>query len=188
MPFADLRQGRTLLAGAVTNRWTMELERRLRFQFKRGADLRYSIRDTTGEAEWEATAKADGSTGDDYILICRVRDSAAGRLLTDPGRLNGILDTLPAGWEARNLQVVFQVKVIGNTPGQPSVVATYVWKGAGVRRTKWGMSHAKHYWSDRRPLGDGPTDDRANREVERGLLDGQETRDEVEIATGSVGE
>ena len=56
----------------------MELERRLRFQFKRGADLRYSIRDTTGEAEWEATAKADGSTGDDYILICRVRDSAAG--------------------------------------------------------------------------------------------------------------
>jgi len=52
---------------------------------------------------------------------------AAGRLLSDAGQLNAILEKLPAGWENRNLQLVLQVKVIGNTPGQPSIVATHVW-------------------------------------------------------------
>lgn len=48
-------------------------------------------------------------------------------MLTDPGQLNSILEKLAAGWENRNLQLVLQVKEIGNTPGQPSVVATHVW-------------------------------------------------------------
>lgn len=145
LPFADLRQARTLLVGAVTNRWTLEMSQRWRFQFRRGADRKHSIVDTAGTAEWRATAKDDGSTGDDYILLCRVRDTAAGgllfvaagvkqfgteaagRVLSDPAQLNAVLEKLPPNWESRNLQVVLQVKVIGNTPGQPAVVATHVW-------------------------------------------------------------
>ena len=145
LPFADLRQARTLLVGAVTNRWTIEMSQRWRFQFRRGADRKHSIVDTAGTTEWRATAKDDGSTGDDYILLCRVRDTAAGgllyvaagvkqfgteaagRVLSDPAQLNAVLEKLPPNWESRNLQVVLQVKVIGNTPGQPAVVATHVW-------------------------------------------------------------
>jgi hypothetical protein len=127
LPFADLRQARTLLVGAVTNRWTIEMSQRWRFQFRRGADRKHSIVDTAGTAEWRATAKDDGSTGDDYILLCRVRDTAAGRVLSDPAQLDAVLEKVTPNWEARNLQVVLQVKVIGNTPGQPAVVATPVW-------------------------------------------------------------
>jgi hypothetical protein len=145
VPFADLRQGQTILVGAVTNRWTVEMAQRWRFQFRRTPDRRHAIVDTTGTSEWKATAKDDGSTGDDFILIGRMRDTAAGgllfvaagvkqfgteaagRVLTDAGQLNAILEKLPAGWENRNLQLVLQVKVIGNTPGQPFIVATHVW-------------------------------------------------------------
>lgn len=145
LPFADLRQACTLLVGAVTNRWTIEMSQRWRFQFRRGADRKHSIVDTAGAAEWRATAKDDGSTGDDYILLCRVRDTAAGgllyvaagvkqfgteaagRVLSDPAQLNAVLEKLPPNWESRNLQIVLQVKVIGNTPGQPAIVAGHVW-------------------------------------------------------------
>jgi hypothetical protein len=52
---------------------------------------------------------------------------AAGRLLVDAGQLGNILGKLPAGWETNNLQIVLHVKVIGNTPAQPDVVAWHVW-------------------------------------------------------------
>ena len=90
-------------------------------------------------------AKEDGSSSEDYILVCRIRNSftggillvaaglkqfgteAAGRLLTDPDQLGIILSKLPAGWENSNLQFVLHSRVIGNTPGQPELVASHVW-------------------------------------------------------------
>jgi len=145
VPFADLRQGQTLLVGAITNRWTMEMAQHWRYQFRRSSDRKFAIVDTAGTDHWAATAKDDGSTGDDYIMICRIRDTvaggmiylaggvkqfgteAAGRVVSDPAQLNPILDKLPSGWEHKNVQIVLHVKVIGNTPGQPSVMATHVW-------------------------------------------------------------
>jgi len=145
VPFADLRQGKTLLIGAITNRWTLEMGRRWRFQFIRTSDGRHALLDTAGTKEWRATAKDDGSTGDDYMLISRVWDSAAGglilvaagvkqfgteaagRILSDPAQLHAVLENLPAGWPSKNVQIVLHVKVIGNTPGQPAIVATHVW-------------------------------------------------------------
>jgi len=121
------------------------MSQRWRFQFKKSVERKTVIADTAGTAEFKATAKDNGSTGDDFMLICRIRDSAAGgllfvaagvkqfgteaagRVLTDPARLNAILEKLPSGWENRNLQLVLQVKVIGNTPGQSFVVASHVW-------------------------------------------------------------
>ena len=112
VPFADLRQGRTLLVGAVTNRWTLEMGQRWRFQFRRTADRKYSIADTAGTAEWRATAKDDGSTGDDFILICRLRDSTAGGLLF-----------VAAGVKQFGTEAAGRVLT---DPGQPSIVATHV--------------------------------------------------------------
>jgi hypothetical protein len=90
-------------------------------------------------------AKDDGSTPDDYILLCRIHSQqtgglimvaaglkqfgteAAGRLLSDPDQLGAVLRKLPAGWENKNLQVVLHARVIGNAPTLPDVVASYVW-------------------------------------------------------------
>ena len=147
--FADLRDVQTLLIGAVTNRWTMEMQQAWRFRFTWTPGTRNVIVDTQAAADagrqWSVVAQDDGSAPEDYILVCRIHSpstggwlmvgaglkqfgtEAAGHLLADPEQLGAILRKLPAGWEAKNLQLVLHVKVIRNTPALPDVVASYVW-------------------------------------------------------------
>jgi hypothetical protein len=145
--FADLRQAPTLLIGAVTNRWTVELQQVWRFQFRPNSDFKTVIVDTAAPMRqpWSISSKADGSSAEDYLLVCRLRNSytggllmvaagmkqfgteAAGALLSDQDHLGAILRTLPGEWEGKNLQIVLHAKVIGNTPAQPEVVAWHVW-------------------------------------------------------------
>lgn len=146
--FPDLRQTQSLLIGAITNRWTMQLQTAWRFQFRR-SDHKTALVDTqaTGgqRREWSPSANADGSAPEDYFMVCRIRNSftggfllvaaglkqfgteAGGRLLTNPDQLGTILRKLPAGWETKDLQVILHTRVIGNTSAQPEVVAWHVW-------------------------------------------------------------
>lgn len=147
--YADLRNVQTLLIGAVTNRWTMEMQQSWRFRFNWTPGTRTVIVDTQGAPEagreWSIVAQDDGSAPEDYILVCRIHSpstggwlmvgaglkqfgtEAAGRLLTDPEQLGAILRKLPAGWESKNLQLVLHARVIRNIPALPDVVASYVW-------------------------------------------------------------
>jgi hypothetical protein len=145
--FADMRRAPILLIGAVTNRWTMQLQQAWRFRFSWTPGTRTVISDTQNPSasHWSIPQRDDGSAPEDYILICRIRHSitggillagaglkqfgteAAGRLLTDPEQLGTILRKLPHGWETKNLQVVLHAKVINNTAAQPDVVASHVW-------------------------------------------------------------
>jgi hypothetical protein len=146
--FADLRKEPALLIGAITNRWTMELQQSWRFRFQYTPGTKVVIADSAAGNEsrqWSVPAKDDGSTPNDYLMVCRIHSSqtgsvilvaaglkqfgteAAGRLLTDPDQLGPILRKLPAGWESQNLQLVLHARVIGNTPAQPEIVATQVW-------------------------------------------------------------
>jgi hypothetical protein len=144
--FADMRTSPTLLIGAVTNRWTVEFQAGWRYRFVRKPDMTVVIVDAEKPGqEWSVPAKEDGSSPDDYVMLCRIRNSvtgglvlagaglkqfgteAAGHLLTDEAQLGPLLRKLPAGWENKNLQVVLHAQVIGNTPAQPEVVASHVW-------------------------------------------------------------
>jgi hypothetical protein len=147
--FADMRQSQTLLIGAITNHWTMELSQSWRFQFARNPGLQFMIVDTMAPRgnprQWLVPSQQDGSANEDYTLICRIRNSvtgrlvlvaaglkqfgteAAGRLIADPVQLSKVLSRLPRGWEDKNMQLVLHARVIGNTPGQPEVVAWHVW-------------------------------------------------------------
>lgn len=143
--FADLRRQPALLIGAVTNRWTMEMQQAWRFRFQYTPGTRTAITDTVEKRDWSIPSKDDGSASDDYLLVCRIRSGytgalilvaaglkqfgteAAGRVLGDPEQLGPILRQLPAGWDSKNLQLVLRARVIGNTPAQPEVVATHVW-------------------------------------------------------------
>ncbi len=147
IPFADLRNAQTYLIGSISNHWTMELGQNWRFQFGWTPEHVPVIVDTQsgGKRQWATPAKDDGSTPEDYSLICRIRNSptggllivsagikqfgteAAGRLLADPVELSAILNKLPSGWEDKNVQIVLRMKVLGNTPAQPEVVASHVW-------------------------------------------------------------
>jgi hypothetical protein len=97
------------------------------------------------QKQWSVAVNSDGSASEDYVLICRLKNAstggfqvvvagvkqfgteAAGRLVSDPDQLALVLRDLPASWENKNLQVVLHVRVIGNTPAQPEVAASYVW-------------------------------------------------------------
>ena len=143
--FADLRKQPALLIGAVTNRWTMEMQQNWRFRFNHTPGERTVIVDTGASREWSIVSRDDGSTGDDYLMVCRIRSAqtgslilaaaglkqfgteAAGRLLADPEQLGAILRQLPKGWDSKSLQLVLHARVIGNTPAQPEIVATHVW-------------------------------------------------------------
>jgi hypothetical protein len=147
IPFAELRQSQTYLIGSLSNHWTMELGQNWRFRFGWSADHQPEFIDTLpgSKREWKIASRDDGSTPEDYSLICRIRSSptgmllivsagikqfgteAGGRILADPAALGTILNQLPPGWEEKNLQVVLHMKVIGNTPAQPEVVASHVW-------------------------------------------------------------
>ena len=127
--------------------WTMELGQNWRYRFAWTRDHQPEFLDTLAgsKREWTIPSKDDGSTSEDYSLICRIRNSptgnllivsagikqfgteAAGRILADPAALGAILNRLPAGWEEKNLQVVLHMRVIGNAPAQPEMVAWHVW-------------------------------------------------------------
>jgi hypothetical protein len=143
--FADLRQAPAFLIGAVTNRWTMDLQSAWRFRFTRRG-IRTVITDSQQPGrEWTISSKDDGSSPEDYFLICRIQSpltgsltlaaaglkqfgtEAAGYLLTDPEQLGSLLRKMNPGWESKNLQLVLHARVIGNTPAQPEVVASQVW-------------------------------------------------------------
>jgi hypothetical protein len=144
VPFADLRQSPTLLIGAITNRWTMELGQKWRFRFDR-QERGNLIVDTAGSRVWAVPHREDGAAQEDYLLISRVPHSsigkllivaagikqfgteAAGHLLSEPVALDSILSKMPAGWADKNLQVVLKVQVIGNTPATPEIVAWHTW-------------------------------------------------------------
>jgi hypothetical protein len=148
IPFSELRRSQSFLIGSVSNHWTMELGQNWRFRFGWGAtDHQPEFVDTLpgSRREWKIASHDDGSAPEDYSLICRIRSSptgmllivaagikqfgteASGRILADPAALGTILNKLPAGWEDKNLQVLLHMKVIGNTPAQPEVVAWHVW-------------------------------------------------------------
>lgn len=146
--FADLRSTPALLIGAITNRWTMELQRAWRFRFDYQPGAKTVIVDTAAGSQgrqWTVPARSDGSAPEDYLLVSRIHSNytggliivaagvkqfgteAAGRLLADREQLGSILRKLPPGWESQSVQLVLHARVIGNTPAQPEVVATHVW-------------------------------------------------------------
>ena len=153
--FADLRNQQTLLIGAVTNRWTMELQQAWRFRFGWTPGTRNVIIDTQetpaqkagteARRQWSTVATDDGSAPEDFILVCRIQSpstggwlmvgaglkqfgtEAAGRLLADPEQLGAILLQLAPGWESKNLQLVLHARVIRNAPAQPDLLAWWVW-------------------------------------------------------------
>jgi len=52
---------------------------------------------------------------------------APGKFLTDPANLQSMAQRAPAGWQARNMQIVIRTEVIQEDAGPPIVVAAAFW-------------------------------------------------------------
>jgi hypothetical protein len=145
LSFSDLRSSPSILIGAFSNLWTMEMTGQLRFVFEQDQGTR-RIRDRAENKTWQLTAIApDGKTPEDYAIVSRLNDSASGQLLisaagitqygtraageflTDPARLEQTLAKTPADWSRKNLQVLLHTTIYKGTPAPPKVLATHVW-------------------------------------------------------------
>jgi hypothetical protein len=135
-----------LIGGSFTNRWTAEITKGLRYQFRFEGQSKPWIVDSQGDQEWGlASLTEDRRTPEDYILICRLPHAqtgkfmvvvaglagfgteAGGRILSDPKLLEPVLQNLPKDWENHNLEMVMKLEVVGEAPGLPSLVAAHTW-------------------------------------------------------------
>jgi hypothetical protein len=145
--FAEFRDAPVILVGAFTNHWTIEFTQHLRYHFGYDPHWIPSIVDTAKPSQsWSIPQKQDnGSSPEDYFLVCRLPTSpsgtsmliaggleqfgteAAGRFLSDPARLNAVLKGFGPDWQSKNLEFIMHAKVIGNSPAAPELVASYTW-------------------------------------------------------------
>jgi hypothetical protein len=142
LSFGDLRYQPSILIGAFDNVWTLQTTEDLRFVF----DKHPTIRDRSDNRLYTLpNMTPDGRTPEDYAIISRVFDSntgellivaagitqygsrAAGEFLTSPNLLAVLAAHAPRDWPRKNLQVLLHTKIVGDTPGPPSIVETYFW-------------------------------------------------------------
>lgn len=145
--FAEMRNAPSVLPGAFNNRWTMSLTNKQRFAFEeRGFRHRIIVdKQDSNRVCGSPNTSVIGQTSEDYAIISRVFQSetgeilitaagifqygtrAAGELLANASFWEEFARQAPAGWQKKNLQIVFSVKVIDNTPGPPTLLATHFW-------------------------------------------------------------
>ncbi len=145
LSFSDLRSSPSVLIGAFSNLWTMEMTSQLRFVFEQDKGAR-RIRDRVKSTTWQLQSMApDGKTNEDYAIVTRQFDSATGQLLisaagitqygtraageflTDPDRMNETFAGAAPDWPKRNVQVLLRTDVYKGTPAPPKVVALHTW-------------------------------------------------------------
>ncbi|MGD0362514.1 MAG: hypothetical protein ABSC93_16685 [Bryobacteraceae bacterium] len=149
--FEDFQRAPAVLIGAFNDAWTLRLMEKMRFTFH-AEGLRTWIvdRDHPTRRDWQIDLNRTDSQGrlqlkEDFAVISRVENPrtrrititvaglygygtlAAGKFLTDPANLQAMAQRAPAGWQARNMQIVIRTEVIQDDAGPPIVVATAFW-------------------------------------------------------------
>ncbi|MHB2007900.1 MAG: hypothetical protein ACYCOX_07615 [Acidobacteriaceae bacterium] len=146
----DLRAGPTILIGAFSNRWSFKVDGGTKFQFDNGSTGGIIVDRSNPNRSWGlADPAAEWKTSDnyteDYALVSGFLSPETGEptivlagitnygtlsaadFATDPELLKQAFKQAPHDWRGRNFQFVLHVKILGNTPGPPTVVAAYFW-------------------------------------------------------------
>ena len=140
--FTDLKQMPTILLGASTSFWTMEITRNLSYRIDHDSEGN-AIVDTGGHRGWRVTTAGEPTEG--YALVTRLIQSDTGHpllmaagmtqvdtqasveFLTNPQIFQAFALQMPKDWPKRNLQIVLHSFFHGHSPGTPTVVAFRVW-------------------------------------------------------------
>jgi hypothetical protein len=144
MSFADLRDTSSVLIGYASTRWA-QVSRDLRYFVDDSLEIS-AITDHGRRTEWvPRNYTKDYHTDEDYAIVTRVNHpqthsyiviatgctqygtQAAAELITRNDLLKEALRGAPQGWQKKNLQLVVKVRVIGNSPASPKVVASQYW-------------------------------------------------------------
>jgi hypothetical protein len=146
--FTDVREAPSVMVGAFSNQWTLQMTKELRFVFGRVRGENWSIREqATPFRSWtlldESVVKApqdrdyalitrffEKGTGQPFVALGGIGSSgtkAAAECLTSPECIDAAVVNAPRGWERKNMQIVLSAKVVAGAPGAPEVLAVYYW-------------------------------------------------------------
>ncbi|MBS1828264.1 MAG: hypothetical protein JST93_23365 [Acidobacteria bacterium] len=143
--FTELRAGPNILLGGFTNRWTIDLMKDARFVFATQGPEYGILDNTTGQFICKKQRAWEPRPNQDCAVVARTVDSktghpllvaagldhfgtyAVGEFLTRPDRLEPALRKAAAGWESKNLQIVFRIEIMRDNIGPPQVLHTQVW-------------------------------------------------------------
>jgi len=143
VPSQDLRSGPVVLIGAHSNLWTKQLMSGLRYDF--GSNNSVVDLSTGRVLAVLPGLTPDWHTPEDYAIVSRFCSQktgqpvliiggltnfgteAAGEFLTSRSLLQMAVHDAPKGWQQMNFQFVLHTRMIGHTPEQPTVIASYFW-------------------------------------------------------------
>lgn len=145
----DLQEGPAILIGGFNNPWSVQLDADLRFSFVRDGNLRYILdHRNPSSRQWSVMGTGHDTATSvtvDYALLSRVLDPNTGRVvftaagilgygtvaasqcLTEDSCLEKAESLAPGDWKHRNIQIVLATTIIGEDPGKPQVLASYIW-------------------------------------------------------------
>lgn len=148
LSFEQVRHQPLVVIGMFSNPWTIALTQNLRFSFEAiDNGSAYLVKDAANPG---ASREVHGLYPHsrmpvDYALVTRLLDPQQDRRVIAIGGISGLgtrvaadfatnqrnweqfAQIAPAGWERKNVQVLLETRVIGDTPSPPTIVATHVW-------------------------------------------------------------
>lgn len=142
--YADLSNSPTVLIGGFDDEWTMNLMSKLHFAFVDDGDSHLAIQEQTPHGRrwpWQNVEKVhkdyavvtrlvNSATGQFTVIVAGCSGSgteAAGEFVTNEAILAEGVQSLPRGWQNRNLQLVLETHVADGTPEPAKVIASYSW-------------------------------------------------------------
>ena len=146
LSFSDLRDHPSVLFGAFSSKWTRQFNNQYRFRLEPEGVIGRIVDSQRPGREWLPTGKlTDGSADLDYCIGGRILDPSSGQtviiasgittfgtqaaaeFLTSPEAMTQLSKLAPRPLGEGNFQVLLRTKVIGNTPGFPSIVEIHFW-------------------------------------------------------------
>ena len=147
MSFEQVRNQPIVVIGMFSNPWTIELTRQLRFSFELAAAGHYLVKDSQRA---DPVRRVDGlypltPMPLDYALVTRLLDPLQDRQVIAIAGISGLGTRVaadfatnarnweqfariaPGGWERKNVQVLLETRIVGDTPSPPTIVATHIW-------------------------------------------------------------
>jgi hypothetical protein len=144
MAFSEFHISPTIIIGDSNSSWAVRPTDKLRYVLDQDDRI---VDQSDSRNIWTETTDPAKQARDEYAVITRLNYSEAGAgsfvllitgvkrhgtrgaadLITDPSKLNRILEDLPPGWEKNNLQMVIHSKTVNEIPVWLNVEATYTW-------------------------------------------------------------
>jgi hypothetical protein len=148
--FDDLRQHPAILIGGLDNPWTLRITEGMRFHIVRAQTSAFtdriedslnkgstprSFHDAPGPDGLEeyaivARLSEQGGLRDNVLVVAGLGDhgtSAALEALLDQSFIASLTNSLPKDWPSKNMEAVFEIRVIDGNSTVPRVLAVELW-------------------------------------------------------------